>query len=178
MRNVVAAGVCFAILYSIPFSAGVSAEPKTAIGKGLALEAKNHSNNMIAAAEIMPADKYSFKPSPAQASFADLIFHAADANYTLCSASVGDTKPEASVKATGAKDALVDQLKKSFAYCDGTFDRIDPDKLDTEVHMFGRTVSRAWVLFHMALDWGDHYSQVASILRLNGITPPSAQRRQ
>ena len=54
---------------------------------------------------------------------------------------------------------------------------VDASKLGDDVQVYGRTVTKAWVLFHMALDWGDHYSQAATMLRLNGITPPSAQRR-
>src|SRR5262245_33304885 len=155
-----------------------SAQPKNAIAQGITMEAHNHSGNMIPAAEAMPAEKYVFKASPAEVSCGDLIFHSADANYTLCSAAVGDKKPDVPSKAADGKAPLVEQLKKSFAYCDAAFERIDPSKLDTEVQMFGRTVTRAWILFHMALDWGDHYSQAAMMLRLNGITPPSAQRRR
>jgi uncharacterized damage-inducible protein DinB len=180
----VAIGIVAALLLAAP---GVSADPKSAIAQGIATEAHNHSRSMVPAAEAMPAEKYGFKPGPTQASFADLIVHSADANYTLCSAAVGDTKPDMPVKpgsasaaggAAGTKDTLVDQLKKSFAYCDAAFERIDAAKLDTEIQLFGRTVTRAWVLFHMALDWGDHYAQAAAMLRLNGITPPSAQPRR
>ena len=148
-----------------------------AIAQGLAMEAHNHSANMVPAAEMMPAEKYGYKATPDTASFGDLIFHSADANYTLCSAAVGDAKPEVPAKAGAGKEALVAQLKKSFAYCDAAFERIDPAKLGTEVALFGRTVTRAWVLFHMALDWGDHYSQAAAMLRANGLTPPSVRAR-
>ena len=71
----------------------------------------------------------------------------------------------------------MDQLKESFAYCDRAFQKIDASVLGDQVQVLGRTTTKAWVLFHMALDWGDHYSQAATMLRLNGITPPSAQRR-
>jgi uncharacterized damage-inducible protein DinB len=148
-----------------------------AIARALATEAKTNETNMTGAAEAMPAEKYAYKPTPEQSSFGQLIFHAADANYRLCSMMSGDKAPEATVKADGAKQALIDQMKESFAYCYKAFDKVDATKLGTQVKFGTRDVSIAWVLLHTALDWGDHYSQVATMLRLNGITPPSAVRR-
>jgi uncharacterized damage-inducible protein DinB len=159
------------------FAAELSGQQKNAVAEGIATEAHNHSKNMIAAAEAMPAEKYSFKASEQQITFGDLIAHSAQANNTLCSAAAGEKAPDTPVKGNGAKQALVDQLKESFAYCDRAFPKVDASKLGDEVQMFGRTMTKAWVLFHMALDWGDHYSQAATMLRQNGITPPSVQQR-
>jgi uncharacterized damage-inducible protein DinB len=169
---------CFvAVSAALLFAATLSAQQKNAVAEGIATEAHNHSKNMIAAAEAMPAEKYAFKASEQQITFGDLVAHSAQANNTLCAAAAGEKAPETTVKGNGAKQALVDQLKASFAYCDRVFPKIDASKLGDEVQMFGRTMTKAWVLFHMALDWGDHYSQAATMLRQNGITPPSAQQR-
>jgi uncharacterized damage-inducible protein DinB len=165
-------------LSSAGLAAPASAQTAKAIGDAIALEAHSNAANMIASAEAVPADAYSWKPSPEQVSFGYIFAHAADANYTLCSAFSGQQKPPVPVKQDGAKQALVDQLKASFAYCDQAFTTIDPARLDQEISLYGRKVTGWWVLFHMALDWGDHYSQVAMMLRANGITPPSAQPRR
>ncbi len=153
------------------------AQDAHAIAQAIATEAHANAANMIGSAEAVPADKYAWKPSPQQVSFGDIFAHAADANFTLCSAFSGQQKPAVPVKEDGAKEALVDQLKASFAYCDTAFEAIDPARLDQEIPLYGRKVTGWWVLFHMALDWGDHYSQVAMMLRANGITPPSARPR-
>jgi uncharacterized damage-inducible protein DinB len=158
-------------------AAAVSAQPKNAVAEAIATEAHTHSKNMIAAAEAMPAEKYTFRASEQQATFGDLVAHSASANNTLCSAAAGEKAPDTSIKGNGAKQALVDQLKASFAYCDRAFEKVDASKLADEVQIYGRTMTKAWVLFHMALDWGDHYSQAATMLRQNGIMPPSAQPR-
>lgn len=147
------------------------------IAGALATEGKSNEANMASAAEAMPAEKYAYKPTPEQSSFGQLIFHAADANYRLCSMMAGETAPEATIKADGPKQGLIDQMKKSFAYCYERFDKVDASKLGTQVKFGNREVPMAWVVLHTALDWGDHYSQVATMLRLNGITPPSAVRR-
>jgi uncharacterized damage-inducible protein DinB len=162
---------------TLAIAPAASAQNAKAIAEAIATEAHGNAANMIGSAEAVPADKYGWKPSPEQVSFGYIFAHAADANYTLCSAFSGQPKPDVPVKADGAKAALVDQLKQSYAYCDKAFGMIDPARLDQEITLYGRKVTGWWVLFHMALDWGDHYSQVAMMLRANGITPPSAQPR-
>ncbi len=147
------------------------------VAQALATEAKSNEANMVSAAEAMPAEKYGYKPTPQQNSFGDLIYHAAVANNLLCGIMSGEKAPEATVKADGAKQALIDQMKASFAFCYRAFDKVDASRLGEQVHFMNRDVSLAWVAFHTALDWGDHYAQVATMLRLNGIVPPSAQRR-
>lgn len=166
-----------ACAFIILWAGTASAQQTNAIAQGIATEAHSNATNMIGAAEAMPAEKYGYKPSEPQISFGDLIYHAAAANNTLCGAVSGEKAAELTVKATGPKEALIDQMKASFAFCDKAFATIDPAKIGDEVQVLGRHVTRAWVLFHLALDYGDHYSQAAMMLRLNGIVPPSAQRR-
>ena len=169
--------IAVALATVLCLAAPVAAQQKNAVAEGLATEAHSHAANMVAAAEAMPADKYAFKASEQQITFGDLIAHAASANNTLCAAAAGDKAPDTPIKGSGTKQALVDQLKESFAYCDRAFQRVDASVLGDPVQVLGRTTTKAWVLFHMALDWGDHYSQAATMLRQNSITPPSAQRR-
>src|SRR5205814_3943829 len=116
-----------------------------------------------------------YKATPESNSFGQLIFHAADANYRLCALLSDDKAQDATVKADGPKQALIDQMKQSFAYCYRAFDKMAP--LTTQVKFGTRDVTVAWIAAHTTLDWGDHYAQVAGALRLNGIIPPSAQRR-
>jgi hypothetical protein len=169
-----------AVFFGIVLCAGTAraqAPAPNPFAEGIATEAHTNATNMIGAAEAMPEDKYSFKPTPPQISFADLIYHAAVAKNALCGAIGGEKAPALAVKATGTKQALIDQMKQSFAFCDKAFATIDPAKLGDQVPLFGRNVTKAWLLLHLALDYGDHYSQAAMMLRLNGIVPPSSRKR-
>src|SRR5262245_21559402 len=47
------------------------------------------SKNMVAAAEAMPAEKYSFKPTPEMNSFGHLVMHIAQSNNGLCAKASG-----------------------------------------------------------------------------------------
>jgi hypothetical protein len=48
--------------------------------------------NLMAAAERMPADKYSFKPSPESQSFGTLVAHTASSAVRSCSGLIGDRR--------------------------------------------------------------------------------------
>ena len=45
---------------------------------------ERQSKNLIGAADEMPADKYGYRPTPEQMTFAHLIMHIAEANNIVC----------------------------------------------------------------------------------------------
>ena len=145
-----------------------------ALGKQLTRQA----NNTIGAAEEMPADKYGYKPSEAQVPFGHWVSHATGANYLFCSKLTGATAPEAGVKETDPKEKLVEALKKSFDYCSTQLPKLQDNTLGEEVELFGgRKMTKGAAVLALSADWADHYSQMASYLRLNGLLPPSAKKK-
>ena len=141
-------------------------------------QATSASKNLQAAAEVMPADKYGYKPTPAQMSFGDIVAHLVEGNDYLCG-SIGGMKAPARTKVTGAssKAELTAELKETFAFCDQAFAKLDDTKLNEQLPFFGgKTKSRASVMFVTVGDWADHYSQSANYLRLNGLLPPTAKK--
>jgi len=134
--------------------------------------------NLMAAADLMPADKYTFKPTPAQMSFADIMVHLARGNDYLCGAIGGAKAPtRTNVDASANKDALVARLKETFQFCDQALAPLDDSKLTEELPMFGgQKMSRAAVEMLTVGDWADHYSQIAIYMRLNGQLPPTAKK--
>jgi hypothetical protein len=134
------------------------------------------NKNMVAAAEAMPAEKYSFKPTPEMNSFGHLIIHIAQSNNLLCSKISGFAAPESKLADTDAKDKLVAGLKSSFEFCTTALANVDDSKLGESMILFGnRPASRAAALIGLSDGWNDHYGAQAIYLRLNGILPPSAQ---
>lgn len=139
---------------------------------------QRRGKNLVDAAEEMPADKYGFKPTPAQMTFGEVMVHLAEGNDFLCSTISGVQAPERSkVAATDAKDKLVARLKETFDFCAAALAKLDDSKLGDKVPWFGkREASRAQAVLVTVDDWADHYSQVAIYLRLNGLLPPTAKR--
>lgn len=135
------------------------------------------SKNMVAAAESMPADKYGYKPTPQQMSFAHLVMHIAGSNNLLCSKISGTPAPEeAKLAETDGKDKLVAALRASFDYCSTALAKTGDSNLSESLTLFGgRSFTRAAAMMILSADWADHYSAQAMYLRLNGILPPTAQ---
>jgi len=134
--------------------------------------------NLVAAAEEMPADKFGFKPTPPQMSFATLIIHIAESNTYLCS-KIGDVpapnSPE--LKEADGKDKLVAALQASFDFCNSALAKVDDSKLSDTVELFGgRRGPRVFAMFALTNDWADHYGAAAMYLRLNGLLPPTARK--
>jgi len=135
------------------------------------------SKNTIAAAEQMPVDKYGFKPTDAQVPFGHWVSHATGANYLFCSKLTGATAPEAVVKETDPKDKLVAALKKAFDYCSAQLPKLQDSQVGEVVTAFGsRKMTKGAIVLELTADWADHYSQMATYLRLNGMLPPTAKK--
>ncbi len=133
---------------------------------------------MPAAADDMPAEKFSFKPSEQQMSFGEIIAHEAQSNETLCAAAAGAnvTPSESAAGATAPKDQLVARLRKSFETCRGVVAGLSESALGDSVPGFrGRKITRARAAVLLVHDWADHYAQAAMYLRASGILPPSAR---
>jgi hypothetical protein len=159
----------------LPALAAAQSNP---VAKGFTDEATVMGKNLMAASEVMPADKYSFKPTPAQLSFGDIMLHLAQGNDFLCGTIGGMKAPtRTKVAVADGKDALVARLKETFAFCDQAFASLDDSKLGEELPMFGgKKLTRAAIETLTVGDWADHYSQVAIYLRLNGLLPPTAKK--
>jgi DinB superfamily len=134
------------------------------------------AKNMVAAAEAMPAEKYSFKPTPEMNTFGHLVMHSAQANYNLCSKASGVSAPDVTLADTDPKDKLVAALKSSFDFCTTALANADDSKLNAGVTLGpNRLSSGAGVMILLSDEWFDHYGTQAVYLRLNGILPPTAQ---
>jgi len=133
--------------------------------------------NILAAADEMPADKYSFHPTDGQRSFGWIVSHLAGSNGGLCAILSDGKAPDAvKVAETASKAELVAALKASFDFCDKTMAALTDAKLPDTVTFFrGAQVPRARALFEITGDLMDHYSQMAAYLRGVGLLPPSAQ---
>ncbi|HEV8409115.1 MAG TPA: DinB family protein [Gemmatimonadaceae bacterium] len=133
--------------------------------------------NLLAAADAMPADKYAFKPTPAQRSFGEVLAHVAEGNDYMCSA-FGPVKlpVRAPVNVAAGKDALIARLKETFAFCDQTLAGVGDSKIGEAIPFGTEMKTRAQIETFVVADWADHYSQLAIYMRLNGLLPPTAKK--
>lgn len=160
---------------ALPCSAFAQSSP---VADGFRQNYQTVAKNLIAAAEDMPADKYSFRPTPPQMSFAKVVTHLAEGNDYLCGKIGGTTAPQRTkVDTASSKEVLVARLKETFQFCDQSFASLNDAKLGEQLPFFGgKPWTRASIMTLTTADWADHYSQAAIYLRLNGLLPPSAKK--
>ncbi|HEV7704755.1 MAG TPA: DinB family protein [Gemmatimonadaceae bacterium] len=138
--------------------------------------ATRHGAAIVAAAKLMPPEKYSFRPTPAQRSFAELVVHIVGDARITCSAIAGTkVEPHDTVAATDPKERLVATLQTSIERCDSAMARVTDATLGDTVTYYDEPGLRVQALVGISDDWADHYAQQAIYLRLNGILPPTAK---
>jgi hypothetical protein len=179
MNRLIGSFILLALAPAISFAqaAPTPAPSTTPVADALRAGLARYSKNMSAAADAMPAEKFTFKPTPDQSSFAHLTIHIAESNNLFCSKVSGIAAPEgAKLSETDSKDKLVAAVKSSFDFCSTALAKLDDSHLTDQVPLFGgRNFSRAGVMFILSGSWADHYSAQSMYLRLNGVLPPTAQ---
>ncbi|MGC2477168.1 MAG: DinB family protein [Candidatus Sulfotelmatobacter sp.] len=158
------------------FAQGPAKDP---VASSLRQLEQRSQGNTIGAVEAMPADKFSYKPTADQMTFAHLVVHIIGFNNSICSkaADVPAPKVEES-KESDSKDKLVAAVKASYSFCSEALGKMDDSKLGDSIDLFGgHQAPRAMAALVAASGWSDHYAAAAMYLRLNGITPPSAQQK-
>jgi hypothetical protein len=125
------------------------------------------------AAEVMPADKYTFKLDPAQMDFGQWINHSTERNYLDCSTLRGEPNPmpKAKTDLLKTKPDITKNLKESFDYCDATFERLDDQKILSSPQM-------VFSFLHTSVHNNEIYGNVVGYLRANHIVPPSTEMIQ
>jgi hypothetical protein len=136
-----------------------------------------YAKNLSGAADEMPADKYSYRPTPEQITFGHLMMHVAEANNSLCAFAAGEQPREQKLNETDPKDVLTKAVKDSFAYCEQVLAKADDSSLGQPfTSSQGQTGTRGSAMLRMVANWADHYSAASGYLRLNNLLPPSAQK--
>jgi uncharacterized damage-inducible protein DinB len=138
---------------------------------------------LIAMAEDFPEDKYDFKPTPAQRSFAEQLLHATGANYFFTNLALGQKPPaEEDPKRDQFKTKadVVAFVRKSFA--DGAAAiKTKGDKgmsdlvIDPYSHQQVRVSDMAYGFIEHS---GEHYGQLAVYYRVAGLVPPESRPKK
>lgn len=136
-------------------------------------------NNIVKAAEKMPEEDYSFKPTPDVRSFGELVGHLAEEQYLFCSAATGEKNTASKIeKVKTTKADLVQALKDGFAFCDKVYDGMTDAQAAQMVKFFGRDSAKLTILaFNTAHD-DEHYGNMVTYMRLKNLVPPSSETKK
>src|SRR4029077_17439363 len=87
------------------------------------------AKNLEAAVDLMPADKFSFRPPEAQMTFGHLVAHIVESNYYLGAKASDTPQPKVDeAKETDGKEKLSAALKASFEFCTTALAKTDDSK--------------------------------------------------
>jgi len=116
---------------------------------------------VLKSAEMVPADKYSYKPTDTVRTFGQLIAHITDSYNYFCLNAVGNKVKYATPVENAAtdKDTLMPKLKEAIGRCTAAYDAKD---------------SQFSPLFANVGHTSLHYGNIITYMRMMGLKPPSS----
>jgi hypothetical protein len=138
---------------------------------------------LVKLADAMPADRFLFKPTPAQRTYGEQILHVATGNVAIMRL-LGATRPrpfavdidptnlipESTVKAT--KEGIVRMLSDAYDFGSAVLAEQTPQTInmlvDKRISFFGGS-TRARLVWSLLSHGNDIYGQMVVYARLNGI---------
>jgi hypothetical protein len=131
-------------------------------------------------AAMVPEEKFSYQPTPDVRSFARLFGHIVDDNNGACWSLGGltaaparlDQSATASTAAKMSKADLQKALDDSIALCKKAFEAVTPANMMEPAGRGSRT--KIGSLIYNTSHINEHYGNLVTYLRLNGMVPPSS----
>lgn len=150
------------MLLSVASSLGQSAPEKT---PDISTDLRNGFNEVngwvTKAAEMVPADKYNYRPVDSVRTFGQLIAHITDSYNYFCAQGVGNKVEwsEAVEKGGTDKDTVLPKLKEAVGRCNAAY-----SSANAQLRPLFSNVG------HTSL----HYGNMITYMRMLGLKPPSS----
>jgi uncharacterized damage-inducible protein DinB len=136
-------------------------------------------------ADAIPADKFSWRPSPDVRSFAEVFLHVSTANYNLYKL-VGTPAPagldlRGLEKSTTDKAKVMATLKDSYEHARKAITAMPDSDLEKSFDWFGGKNTERGVLLFIVRHGAEHLGQSIAYARFIGVVPPwteDAQKKQ
>jgi uncharacterized damage-inducible protein DinB len=165
--------------------------PARSLGAQVALDAKSAAHvrdsyladldtvhrKVLALANAIPADKYSWRPTQGVRSIAEVLTHIAGEWYFYAPSSVAAHPPAGFTRASmakldsvTAKADVIKELEKSWTHCKAAIGQADPSKLTSKYDPWKQNLDEA--AFVMSGDLHEHLGQLIAYARSVGVKPP------
>ena len=176
MRSLITA----AILVSVA-SAGPQAQSANPISDGVRGQWNSVKRNLQQSSEMMPEGSYDYRPVDGVRNFGEILAHVAGASYVFCAAAKGEKTPFAEEhfeKTATTRPAIIKATSDAIAYCDAAFTALtDASAGQMVAQPFGQgQTPRIAVLVGNLGHINEHYGNLVTYFRINGIVPPSSRR--
>jgi len=149
---------------------------------------KSVQDQIVSAAEAMPATKYEFIPTEGEfkgvRTFARQVRHLSATNHILAAAALGEEPPadagdENGPETVRTKAEILDYLNSSFAHLGKAIDAIGEPNATVKASPISplpaSKTTRLALTVEALIHAFDHYGQMVEYLRMNGVVPPASR---
>jgi uncharacterized damage-inducible protein DinB len=132
---------------------------------------------MVALANAIPAEKYTWRPEAGTRSISELFLHVSAANHNVVGMMASVT-PEPAFRADGFetsttdKAKIVQQLDQSFAYAEASVKAMANADFARPEKKLGPEANSGDVVYILVTHNHEHFGQSIAYARMNGVTPP------
>jgi uncharacterized damage-inducible protein DinB len=183
-----AVALCIGVA-TVPVAQGQTADQQAAVkpvaspSQAVLDQWNDIGRKLIAMAEDFPEDKYDFKPTPAQRTFAEALLHDSAVNYYFTNIVLGEKPPTSENPPRDqfkSKAAIVEYVKKSFADGAAAIQKkgdagMSATVIDPYAHQYIRVSDYAYGFIEHS---GEHYGQLVVYYRLSGLVPPESRPKK
>jgi uncharacterized damage-inducible protein DinB len=134
------------------------------------------NKKIISLVEVLPQDKFTWRPSPDARSFAEVFLHVSGERYSILA--LGGAKPPASFdtktyeKSTTVKAKILAELKASGDFTQATIGAMTNAEFAKLLPDLGPQANAGDVVYILVADCHEHMGQLVAYARENGIVPP------
>lgn len=172
------------LLFSL-FSHVAFAQTKVTVSQALDFWITNTEREVVAAADAMPEEKYSFAPSVGEfagvRTFGEQVKHLSANNYRMAAYMLGQTprsdqESESGPETVRSKAQIMDYVKGSFAALHRATAGVDEGNMLTPLSVPIRQKTRLQLAVDAVAHSYNHYGQMVEYLRMSGIVPPASKK--
>ena len=139
----------------------------------------NAKQDILRSADKIPEDKWAFKPTDGVRTIGQLFAHVADGQYEFCGGAAGNHDQKNVEQTAKTKADIVAALKTAFAYCDEIYANMTDAKAMELMPAFGGAkLTRLSMLDFNVAHTMEHYGNLVTYMRIQGIVPPSSESRR
>lgn len=139
-------------------------------------EFETSASKLVALAEAMPAESFSWQPMEGVATVARAYMHVATYNYLL-PRNIGIEAPDGVdyrnfEETVTEKDQVLQVLRTSLDHVRQAVDGMSDADLSATANLFGRETAAWGVLFRLVAHMNEHLGQQIAYARMNRVVPP------
>jgi len=139
----------------------------------------NARQDILRSAEKLPEDKFAFRPTDSVRTVGQLFAHVADGQYEFCGGAAGKHDEKNVEQTAKTKADIVAALKTAFAYCDAVYAGLSDAKAVEMIPAFGGAkITRLSMLDFNVAHTMEHYGNLVTYMRIQGIVPPSSESQR